>query len=144
MDCSLPASSVHEDSLGKNIGVGCQFLLRRVTYITYIQIDGLPWWLSGKESTCNAREAGLIPGLRRFSGKKMAMHSSILVWRISWTEESGWLQSIQSQRFRHDLATKEQQQQQMVRQIDGSLAWREQTKNEEKDQQSPTNGHSCT
>ena len=23
---------------------------------------GLPWWLSGKESTCNAGDAGLIPG----------------------------------------------------------------------------------
>ena len=24
--------------------------------------DGLPWWLSGKESACNAGDAGLIPG----------------------------------------------------------------------------------
>ena len=24
---------------------------------------GLPWWLSGKESSCNARNTGLIPGL---------------------------------------------------------------------------------
>ena len=32
---------------------------------------GLPWWLSGKESTCNARDAGgsgLIPGLGRSPG----------------------------------------------------------------------------
>ena len=27
--------------------------------------DGLPWWLSGKESTCNAGDADLIPGLGR-------------------------------------------------------------------------------
>ena len=32
----------------------------------------------------------------------MATHSSILAWRISWTEESGGLQSIGSQRVRHD------------------------------------------
>ena len=32
----------------------------------------------------------------------MATHSSILVWRISWTEEPGGLQSIGSQRVRHD------------------------------------------
>ena len=30
VDGSLPASSVHGDSLGKNTGVGCQFLLRGI------------------------------------------------------------------------------------------------------------------
>ena len=34
--------------------------------------------------------------------KGMATHSSILVWRISWTEEPGRLQSIELQRVRHD------------------------------------------
>ena len=32
----------------------------------------------------------------------MATHSSILVWRIPWTEELSGLQSIGSQRVRHD------------------------------------------
>ena len=32
----------------------------------------------------------------------MATHSSILAWRIPWTEESGRLQSIGSQSVRHD------------------------------------------
>ena len=32
----------------------------------------------------------------------MATHSSILVWRIPWTEEPGELQSTGSQRVRHD------------------------------------------
>ena len=27
--------------------------------------DGLPWWLSGKESNCDAGDAGLIPGSGR-------------------------------------------------------------------------------
>ena len=39
-----------------------------------------------------------------------ATHSSILVWEIPWTEEPGGLQSMVSQRVRHDLATKQQQQ----------------------------------
>ena len=39
--------------------------------------------------------------------KEMANHSSILAWRIPWTEEAGWLQSIGLQRVRHDLVTKE-------------------------------------
>ena len=32
----------------------------------------------------------------------METHSSILAWRISWTEEPGRLQSIRSQRDGHD------------------------------------------
>ena len=34
--------------------------------------------------------------------KEMATHSSILAWRIPWTEESGTLQSMGSQRVKHD------------------------------------------
>ena len=33
MDCSLQGSSVHEDSPGKNTGVGCQFLLQGIFLI---------------------------------------------------------------------------------------------------------------
>ena len=35
----------------------------------------------------------------------MATHSSILAWRIAWTEEPGGLQSMGSQRVKHSLAT---------------------------------------
>ena len=38
--------------------------------------------------------------------KKMATISSILAWEISWTEETGGLQSTRSQGIKHDLATK--------------------------------------
>ena len=34
--------------------------------------------------------------------KEMATHSSILAWRIPWTEEPGGLQTMRSQRVRHD------------------------------------------
>ena len=34
--------------------------------------------------------------------KGMATYSSILAWRIPWTEEPGELQSIQLERIRHD------------------------------------------
>ena len=34
--------------------------------------------------------------------KEMATHSSILAWRIPWTEKPGRLQSIGSQRVGHD------------------------------------------
>ena len=35
----------------------------------------------------------------------MATHSNILAWRIPWTEDLGGLQSIGSQKVRHDLVT---------------------------------------
>jgi len=34
--------------------------------------------------------------------EEMATHSSILAWRIPWTEKPGRLQSMGSQRVRHD------------------------------------------
>ena len=38
--------------------------------------------------------------------KEMVTHFSILAWEISWTEKPGRLQSMGSQRVRHNLATK--------------------------------------
>ena len=38
--------------------------------------------------------------------KRMATHSSILAWRIPWTEEPGGLPSMGSQKVRHDWETK--------------------------------------
>ena len=38
--------------------------------------------------------------------KEMAIHSSILAWRIPWTEEPGGLLFMGSQRVRHDWVTK--------------------------------------
>ena len=39
----------------------------------------------------------------------MATHSSILAWRIPWTEEPGELQSMELQRVRHDQSNWAQQ-----------------------------------
>ena len=43
-----------------------------------------------------------VRSLVRALEKGMATHSSILVWRIPWTEEPGGLQSTGRQRVRHD------------------------------------------
>ena len=45
-------------------------------------------------STRNAGDAGSIPGSGRSLEEGMATHSSILAWRVPWTEKSGRLQSI--------------------------------------------------
>ena len=58
--------------------------------------------LDSKESTCNAGDLGLIPGLGRSPGEGNGYPFSILAWRIPWTEEPGRLKSMGSQRIRHD------------------------------------------
>ena len=55
---------------------------------------GLFWWLSGKESNCNARDMGSIPGSGNSLEKEMATCCNILPWGIPWTEEPGGLQSM--------------------------------------------------
>ena len=59
---------------------------------------GFPGGSDSKEFTCNPRDLGLIPGWEDPLEKGMASHSSILAWRIPWTEEAGGLQSMGSQR----------------------------------------------
>ena len=60
--------------------------------------EGFPNSSDGKASTCSAGDLGSIPGSGNPLEKEMATHSSILAWRIPWTEESGGLQSMASQR----------------------------------------------
>ena len=76
-----------------------------VSILIYYYVMGLPKWLSCKESVHNvgvAVDVGLIPGLGRSPEGGHTTSFSILDWRIPWTEEPGTLQSIGSQRVRHD------------------------------------------
>ena len=58
---------------------------RKVVLKINITTHGLPWWLSGKESTCNVGDAGTassIPGTRKdLLEEVMATHASVLDWR---------------------------------------------------------------
>ena len=67
--------------------------------------EGLPRWLSGKESACQSRRRGFDYGSGRSPEKEMATHSSILAREIPWTRECGRLQSTGSQRAGHDRLT---------------------------------------
>ena len=53
----------------------------------------------GKESACNAGDPiqSWVRKIPTGYGKEMAMYSSILAWRIPWTEEPSRLQSVGSQ-----------------------------------------------
>ena len=63
-------------------------------------LNVLPGGLDGKESACNVRDLGSIPGLGRSPGGGHGTHSSILAWGIPWTEEPGGIQFMGSQRVR--------------------------------------------
>ena len=54
-----------------------------------------------KNAPANAGDTGLILGSGRSLEEKMATYSSILAWRIPWTEESGGLQFMGSQSQTH-------------------------------------------
>ena len=53
----------------------------------------------GKESVCSAGDPSLIPESGRSPEKEVATHSSILAWRIPWTEEPGGQQSMGLQKL---------------------------------------------
>ena len=112
---SLLGSSVHGDSPGKNIGVGCYALLqgifptqglnsgllhcRQILYhLSYQKAQTYLWW--GGVINWIGQKVFLV-----FMEKAMAPHSSTLAWKIPWTEEPGRLQSMGSLRVRHDWAT---------------------------------------
>ena len=66
---------------------------------------GLPRWLSSKDSAGNAEgQETQVRSLGREDPleEEMATHSSILAWKIPWTEELGGLQSMGLQRVGHD------------------------------------------
>ena len=61
---------------------------------------GFPGASDSKESACSAGDLGSIPGMGRSPEEGNCYPSSILAWKIPWTEEPGRLQSV-----RNDLAT---------------------------------------
>ena len=67
-----------------------------------IIVNGLPWWLSGKESTCNVGDVGLIPGSGRSPG---GGHGNLLQYScLENPMDSGDWQAMvhASKRVRHD------------------------------------------
>ena len=77
-------------------------MLHRVILKECLVSMDFPGGSNSKESACNVGDLGSIPGQEEPLEKGMATHSSILAWRIPWMEETGWLQSMGSQRVVHD------------------------------------------
>ena len=99
MDCSLPGSSVHGDSPGKNTGVGCHFLLQAIfptqglnQCLLHWQADSLHVCIymslyigaiyigsDNKESAWNMGDPGSIPGSGRFPEEGIGYPTSVLL-----------------------------------------------------------------
>ena len=73
-------------------------------YYVLDTIPGLPWWLSGKESTCNAGDSGSIPRLERSlgEGNGNSLQYSCLGNPM---DRGAWRATVHAV-TRHDLATK--------------------------------------
>ena len=79
----------------------CQLGETTLTLASDILKWGLPWWRRGSR-VCSAGDPGSIPGSGRSPGEGNGSHSSILGWRIPWTEEPSGRQSMGSQRVGHN------------------------------------------
>ena len=80
-----------------------QFFCYLSVFLYLNETFGLPWWLK------RVKRLPVIWETRvRFLGgedpleKEIATHSSTLAWKIPWTEKHGRLQSMGSQKVRHD------------------------------------------
>ena len=118
MDYSPPGSSVHRNSPGKNIEMGCHALLQGIFLTQGLNPCLLYFlhfrWILYHWATWVGEGGGIKTLLCLthsvvFDGssmdKAMAPHSSTLAWKIPWTEEPGGLQSMGSWRVRHDWTT---------------------------------------
>ena len=93
MVCSLPGSSVHR--------------IFQARILEWVAISYLRRFFQSRDGiriSCQCKRCGLIPGSEDPLEKEKATHSSILAWKILWTEKPGGLQSMGSQRVRHDWA----------------------------------------
>ena len=68
--------------------------LQQTVFCHVLKSVGFPGGSDGKESACNVGDKGSVLGSGRSLEEGMATHSSILAWRIPWTEEPGGLQSM--------------------------------------------------
>ena len=86
-------------------GKTCNYSNFQIQNTVLLTTGGFLGGSDGKESTSNEEDPGWSLGWEDPLEKEMVTHSSILAWRIPWTEEPGRLQSMGLQRVGHDWAT---------------------------------------
>jgi len=103
-DCFISGDlSIHLSFTFNNITVSYCVTIH-LFYLTnpYSRYMGFPGGSDGKESTCNAGDLGSIPGLGRSPGGGHANPLQYSCLETPRTEQPGGLQSMQSQRVRHN------------------------------------------
>ena len=107
MDCMPTRLLCLWDSPGKDTGVGSLSFLQGIFLIQRLNpcLLCLLYWQEDSLPLCYLESPLYYHSLYTILEKEMATHSSVLAWRISWTEEPGGLQSMGSQRVGHDWAT---------------------------------------
>ena len=78
---------------GYKVSVTAHWVKQLKLYSTFTK-EGFPGGSDGKESVCNAGDLVRSLGWEDPLEKELATHSSILAWRILWTEKPGRLQSM--------------------------------------------------
>ena len=77
--------------------------LSNLSKVTKLKLLGFPRGSTAKNPPTNAGDVGLSPWLGRSPGRGDGnWFSSILAWKIPWTEEHGGVQSLRSQTVRHN------------------------------------------
>ena len=77
-----------------------------LSVVVYMPLKGFPGDSGVKNLPANAGDTGSIPGSGGSPGEGNGNPLQYFCWEIPWAEEPGRLQSIESQRVRHDLVTK--------------------------------------
>ena len=125
IDCQRPENPVWSTwlrmrscELQESMRAGLLVFFNTVKQILLIfaptNLDGLTWWLSGKESACRAGHVGCIPGSGRSPGE---VNGNLLQYSYlgNLMDRGIKLQFTGSQRVRHELATKHHHQSQEVK-----------------------------
>ena len=123
MDCNLPGSSIHgilQARILDRVAISSSSKSSQAwdqTHVSYVSCIGkkvlyhqhhlrsFPGTSDGKESACNARDQGLIPGWGRSPGGGNSNPHQYACLENSMEEESGGLQTMGSRRVSHDWAS---------------------------------------
>ena len=97
---------IKSKSLRVGAGHRHQYFLNRLYFSRrierlYSHTLGFPGGAMVNNPPARAGDVGLIPELARSLEQEMTAHSSILAWKMPWTEEPGTRQDVGSQRVRH-------------------------------------------
>ena len=93
------------------VGAGKTKTLPDYLWPNYLHVPGPPWWLRWSIIHLQCRRPGFDPWVGKISWRRKCQTTPVfLAWEIPGTEAPAGLQSMELQRVRNDLATKQQDQ----------------------------------